>query len=66
MNCIHNETGLCPDCQADHDADPTAWLEFGLHTQGVENSNRLQAEMEAARPELEQEANSLELHDLPL
>lgn len=65
MNCIHQEAGLCPECQEDYDADPEAWHEFGQHPQGIENWKRLQAEMEAARLELEQEANTTATEELP-
>lgn len=50
MTCIHSTTGLCPACQADHDEDPAAWLEFGEHTDGIRRWEELQAEMDAREP----------------
>lgn len=44
--CIHQESGLCPDCQSEYDADPQAWIEFGNHQKGIENWNSIKAEME--------------------
>lgn len=51
MTCIHSDTGLCPDCQADYDVDPLAWLEFGLHTEGIARWNTLRAEIAAQEPD---------------
>jgi hypothetical protein len=45
MTCIHREHGLCPACEADYLEDPSAWLEFGNHAEGLENWKRLQEEM---------------------
>jgi hypothetical protein len=42
-------TGLCESCRADHDADPTAWEEFGRHSAGERNWADLQAEMDTER-----------------
>lgn len=55
MTCIHRESGLCPACQADFDADPEAWVEFGDHPAGIERWEALQAELrEGARDEARQ------------
>jgi hypothetical protein len=37
LTCIHAANGLCPDCEADYDYDPIAWVEFGNHPQGIAN-----------------------------
>jgi len=47
MTCIHSTTGLCPDCQANHDEDPTAWMEYGNHPDGIARWKALQEEMAA-------------------
>ena len=51
LDCVHREHGLCPDCQAEYDYDPTSWVEFGRHREGEANWLALQEEMaaEAAR-----------------
>ena len=46
MTCIHQESGLCRECQAEYDADPQAWIEYGNHREGIENWNSIKAEME--------------------
>ena len=46
--CIHQPRGLCPQCQADRDEDPVAWLEFGAHTDGLRQLADLQAEIDTA------------------
>lgn len=46
-DCIHAPGGLCPDCQADYEEDPEAWLEFGEHQAGIERWRKLQEEMDA-------------------
>lgn len=56
--CIHtNGAGLCASCQAGYDYDPSAYLEFGDHPEGLANWKREQemmlddiAEMEARGP----------------
>lgn len=48
--CIHRQSGLCPDCQADFDADPMAWIEFGNHPQGLARWQDLQEEMKQTPP----------------
>ena len=53
MNCIHNAIGLCDACQAEHDEDPIAWIEFGQHEAGIENWHRLQVEMDEERQRLQ-------------
>lgn len=45
ITCIHSESGLCPACQEDFDADPEAWFEFGDHPAGIERWEALQAEI---------------------
>lgn len=51
-SCIHVQRGLCDDCQAEYDEDPSAYYEYGDHPQGIANWQALQAEMdaEASRP----------------
>jgi len=41
MNCLHCETGLCPECQADYDTDSQAWLEYGQHAEGDQAVGRV-------------------------
>ncbi len=44
LTCIHQPPGvpgLCKACQDDHDADPSAWLEFGQHEAGIAAWNAL-------------------------
>jgi hypothetical protein len=36
LHCIHQEHGLCASCRAEYDEDPTAWLEYGEHEEGVQ------------------------------
>lgn len=45
--CVHSPDGrtLCPACQEEYDADPTAWEEWGNHPQGLKNWEALQAEL---------------------
>lgn len=45
MTCIHQESGLCPECQAEWEADPSAWIEYGNHPRGIANWQRTQAEI---------------------
>lgn len=48
LTCVHREPGtegLCGQCQADYEEDPSAWIEFGPHPAGQENLHRLQEEM---------------------
>jgi hypothetical protein len=46
--CIHTDgKGLCPACQADYDADPSAWEEFGQHPAGIANWRALEEEIAA-------------------
>lgn len=35
MHCIHDESRLCPACQADYDHDPWAYLEYGDYLAGL-------------------------------
>ena len=51
LNCIHSDKGLCPECRADYDVDPEAWIEFGQHKAGIERWWKFQAELEAAQRE---------------
>lgn len=39
--------GLCEDCQAEYDEDPSAYEEYGPHQQGERNWAALQAELAA-------------------
>ncbi len=57
ITCIHATAGLCPKCQADYDADPLAYLEYGDHPAGIANWRALQEEMAAnlSRPVLPQD-----------
>ena len=34
VTCIHSANGLCRTCQAEYDADPDAYIEFGQHPAG--------------------------------
>jgi hypothetical protein len=44
--CIHHPAfGLCRECQADFDADPAAYAEYGDHPAGIAASKALRAEM---------------------
>ena len=52
MNCIHTQHGLCSACQADYDADPEAWIEFGQHQEGILRWQELQDEMAAAHEKI--------------
>jgi hypothetical protein len=45
--CLHTTSGLCPACQADYDADPEAWLDYGDHPAGVARTLALWAELAA-------------------
>jgi len=45
MNCIHQQKGLCPDCQEAYNAEPESWLEFGEHEEGIKNWEALKEEM---------------------
>lgn len=56
--CIHRESGLCADCQAEYDTDPEAWIEFGYHTQG-------QLNWEAEKKLIEQSARESTERQLP-
>jgi len=52
--CIHGDgKSLCASCQAGYDYDPSAYLEFGDHPEGLANWRREQelmlADIEAAR-----------------
>ena len=44
LTCIHclaaDMTGMCDDCQAEYDEDPSAWYEFGFHPRGIEGPKR--------------------------
>lgn len=43
--CIHRPAGgLCPNCQAEYEADPTAWIDYGYHSAGLA---RWEAELDA-------------------
>ncbi len=39
LTCIHllavHADGLCPSCEEDYNTDPSAWIEFGDHTEGL-------------------------------
>lgn len=60
--CIHtNGSGLCPDCQAEYDTDPTAWEEYGHHAEGERRWAELRAEMNAREP-----AAPVDTSDYPL
>lgn len=37
LTCIHARAGLCPACLDDYLEDPTAWMEYGNHPQGIAN-----------------------------
>lgn len=50
LTCIHEDDGLCPTCEAEYEADPLSWLEYGQHPAGLENWQRLQDELAADRP----------------
>lgn len=63
--CIHRDKGLCPDCQAERDADPQAWEEYGRHAKGEARWAALQAEMRAAREELWAETAQKTSDDVP-
>lgn len=47
--CHHATPGtpLCPACRADYDADPSAWEEFGCHSQGDANTRTLWEQLAA-------------------
>ena len=46
--CIHGDgQSLCPSCQADYDYDPSAYVEFGEHPQGIANWRDLQEQIAA-------------------
>jgi hypothetical protein len=45
-------TGLCRECQAEYDTDPTAWEEFGHHPAGEQNWADLVAEMDVEREQV--------------
>jgi hypothetical protein len=50
-SCIHtNGAGLCPDCQAEYDSDPMAYVEYGEHPEGRENWRALQEEIARTPP----------------
>lgn len=49
LTCVHTAAGLCPACQADYEADPIAWIEYGDHPDGIRRSRDLAEEL-AARP----------------
>lgn len=36
-HCVHVERGLCGKCWDEYDADPSAYIEFGDHEQGIAN-----------------------------
>lgn len=63
--CIHSDTGLCPDCRAEFDEDPDAWWEFGAHPQGIENTKRLETDMEVMHCETESDCETRRDDDLP-
>jgi hypothetical protein len=46
LTCIHSKMGLCESCQADYDADPAAWVEYGDHPAGIAAWQALQEEMD--------------------
>lgn len=53
LTCIHAASGLCPECQADYDEDPDAWIEFGPHPEGIARwkaEEAIQAEWERQNP----------------
>lgn len=50
ITCVHAAAGLCPQCRADFDEDPQAYLEYGDHPAGLERYRALLEEM-AQRPE---------------
>lgn len=45
--CVHMDEGLCAECQADYDEDPSAWDEYGNHPVGLANWRALQDEIAA-------------------
>lgn len=47
--CIHLPAGICERCAAERDADPSAWVEFGRHPEGVKRWNALSDQMKADR-----------------
>jgi hypothetical protein len=49
LTCIHSPAGLCESCREDYDADPSAWVEFGNHNEGLRRWRELQAEIAADR-----------------
>ncbi len=53
LTCTHmpaDVTGFCPACQADFDAEPLEYLEFGYHAAGEQRFAELQAELAAMPP----------------
>ncbi len=60
LTCIHSPPGsgrLCEDCQRDYDADPSAWVEFGDHEEGLQRWRLLQKELDR---DAEEERKALE------
>lgn len=62
LNCIHAESGLCPNCRADYEEDPGAWLEFGRNPQGIANWQALQEEIAADQARMVQ---PMDMTDVP-
>lgn len=51
ITCIHvvDGVGLCQQCADDYDEDPTAYMEFGDHPDGVKRWQEEQARIDAER-----------------
>ena len=46
--CIHGDgKSLCPSCQACYDYDPSAYIEYGDHPQGIANTKALDEQIAA-------------------
>lgn len=48
ITCFHASLGLCSECQAEHDEDPQAWIEYGPHPDGNARWESLQGEIAQA------------------
>ncbi len=60
FNCHHADGGMCVECQADHDEDPTAYAEYGPHAEGDRRWAAVMAEWHAyatSRPVAEPDEN---------
>ncbi len=53
LTCIHSKSGLCKSCQDEYDIDPTAWIEFGDHPEGIARWKAEQERIAADRAEQE-------------